>query len=206
MRASSRAIGWAVAVGLAAVWGVRAEDAQSDPYVKVAVARAKVEVAIRDAGPVCDGPRSGWGATWSATDATWEKLARTLERAMEKEERRPEEVRDQPFIEDCRGKREAKEEDWRQFQSKRTDLNTRFEQSCRAFDNLSEMLGVTAEIDRRWKEAGIDLAPLESVYAAMEKRVFEVREQARKALDDETAALKDWEAALAAAEKAVARP
>jgi len=188
-----------LAVCVFAIAGLRglAQETNADPYVRLAVARAKAEVALRDGAALCDGGRSGVDQAWDATEAAVERLNRTLEAAVEREESKEEDRRDESFLRVLRQTRERREEEWQAFQPKRADMRFRYEDCQKAFGRLSEIFDGSAELEKRWKDAGLDVALLEPMYDAMAARLADVDKRARAVAAEVAAGRQHWEDALA---------
>jgi hypothetical protein len=187
------AVGVASVVPFVAMAAPAEEAGMSDPYVKLAVARAKAEAAIRDAMPLANEQQSGWMATWQATDAGREKSASALQRAMQQEETKPQESRNEKAVQELRQKWEAQENAWRAFLQKRAAFRAQYDQGVQGIMRVNELLAQIASMEKSWKDAGLDVAGLENLYAALEKRVSEARSQIRKAMDEQTGGLREWE-------------
>jgi len=173
-----------------------AEGTNSDPYVSVAVARATLEKAMRQDASLYDSGRSGWDETWRTMDSTWEQVAHTLEQAIQREEAKEESRRDENLMHSVRQKREQRELDWNAFQKTRSEIKFSYEDSQRAYGRISEIFDGTAELERRWKDAGLELAVLERIYTTLAKRLDDLRAKVTKTLKDETAGQTRWEDAL----------
>ena len=170
--------------------------AGEDPYVRLAVTRAKAEVAIRDLAPLCDERRAGWAAAQQATDETWERIAAAYDRLAQKEEQKGEDARDQKLLDQIQQKREQKETDWRAFQKNRDEQRQRYEECMVGCQSLSEIFDGMADLERRWKQAKLDLSVLESLYVSLEKRALDLHQKAQKALEEQHAGFQQWQTAL----------
>lgn len=190
------------ACGLA-VPDANADDTNADAYVQIAVARAMAEKALRQDATLYDGGRSGWNETWSSVEATWEHINRTQEQAIQREESKEEDRRDANYLYVVRQKREQSEQAWRDFQKKRAAMQISYEDCQHAFARISEIFDGTADLERRWKDAGLDLTVLERMYATLSRRLGEARAKVTQALADATAAQAQWGAALQDAKAAV---
>ena len=176
--------------------GLCAEDTNTDAFVTLAIARATAEKALRQDATLYDGGRSGAEAAWAATDAAWEQIVNTLQQAIQREEAKEEGRRDANFLHVANRKREQLEQEWRAFQAKRTATRFRYEDAQRAFARMSELFDGSAELEHRWKDAGLDLPILEQMYKTLAKRLAETRKDVTKSLEETTAYRTHWEGLL----------
>jgi hypothetical protein len=179
--------------------------ARTDPYIQLAVARAQVEIVLRETPRLVDDAASGWEQAWNATDEAWEEVAGVYRHAIEREEQREEDMRNGLYLDTCRQKLEARERQWRGFQKKRQALRLRLDEGRRALEMIAQMAERLPEIERAWKGTGADLQVLLALFAELEKRAMIVSTGLRKTLDDHAAMNKEWTELLAVAENDVRR-
>ena len=182
--------------GLVLAGPARAQQTNEDAIVKLAMTRARLEVALRSAAAQFDERRSGWAGTWELVDELGERVKGEFDKAVAREEAKLEDVRDQKFLEFCAHYRETKEQDWHAAERKRGDLASRYEDCTKTFGHLNEIFEGLGDIEKRWKDAGLDVGVLEPAYAAIRNRLDAAQEQARQVLAAQAAAHKEWEAVL----------
>ena len=74
-------------------------------------------------------------------------------------------------------------------------LRAQYEQGVQAIMRVNEIAAQIPGMERGWNAAGLDVASIEGLYGALEKRIAEARSQIRKVMDEQNAGLKEWEAA-----------
>jgi len=169
-------------------------------YAALAQSRLKAELAIRRLRAYFDENDGAWRSAALACEQAHSRLENSIARAQEQEQRKPDDQRNQGFIDDCVQKRQAVQQDWERFANVSRPA---MESAYRATQTLTQQIQSTyqslASTENSWKDAGGDLAPLAAMYDAIAKRADEVRAQAEKATGDLQSSQKTWEAAADAA-------
>jgi hypothetical protein len=197
-------LGALLCLGVTAAAGEKAATGDQDPYIKVALARAKAEIALRDTAPLFDSQRSGWNEAWQSCDSSYQKSYQNLNRARDEESRKPDNKND-VFINDCNTRLTAMNETWQTFsQKERPGPQMKMGDASNQFNNVMQAFRVQCQGEQNWKDAKMDLALLEQSYAALEKRALEVRALAEEALVEVKKQGKNWEDLLKDAENFVA--
>ncbi|MBA4386462.1 MAG: hypothetical protein C0404_00690 [Verrucomicrobia bacterium] len=184
----------AATVLLACSWSFAQEKAAEDPYLQLAVARAKVEIAIRDSGPITENNKNGFDAVWQATDQVWTRTWEAMGKARDAENRKEENARSQPFIEENNGKIESLNRDWQTFNQKdRQELREKIQEAIGEFNTLNQAFIYQVQQEQNFKNAKLDLTQLVAIYGTMEKKVVEIRAKAKAVIEKEKAAQQNWE-------------
>ena len=201
MRSSSRglvvvlmAVLMAVLAGLGgAAWA--ADKAQENAVVALATARAKAELAVRNARTLADQDRSGWTAAWQAADLTRQKTSGILERRMHAEARKDEGNRDGDLMQQLQDKMGRFQEDWQAYDIKeRAPLMTTYREAAETIGRLNQVLESLSNTERAWKEANLEPAMLQTLFEAITLKVGAARQQAEKSV----AALREKQESLEA--------
>lgn len=176
-------------VGLASTLALTAQAAEEgaagdDPFVKVAMAKAKVEIVIRDGAVVFDGARSGWDAAWQGCDRAFTKTSGEYARARDAESRKPEGKNDF-FITESGQRQTELNTAWTEFSQKdRPALQVKRGDAANQFQNTVNAFRQVASSEESWKNSKMDLDLLVQVYAALEKRLSETQAQGQETLDE----------------------
>jgi hypothetical protein len=186
--------------------GFAQEKAGDDPYLLLAAARAKAEIAIRDAGPITDTSRNGFDAAGQATDQVWNKMWDMLTKARDAESRKEETARNQQFVDECNGKMETLNRDWQTFNQKdRSDLRQSLQDGINEFNTIYQAFSSQVQQEQNFKNAKLDLGQLVTVYAGMEKKIMESRAKVQAVIDKAKHLKENWDKQLAAAEAMVTK-
>lgn len=169
-------------------------------YEALAQSRLKAELAIRRLRAYFEENDNAWRSASLACEQAHSRLETSIAHAQEQEQRKPDDQRNQGFIDDCVQKRQAVQQDWERFANvSRPAMDSAY----RATQTLTQQVQSTyqslANVESAWKDAGGDLAPLAAMYDAVAKRADDVRFQAEKVTGDLQSAQKTWEAAADAA-------
>ena len=178
---------------LGATAAARAEEkSEPDPYVKVAIARAKAEIALRDSAALFDDNRCELNPAAQAVLHARDKMNEALNNLRGAEAGKEEFQRDEKFVAACDRELtvlELKAARFEQVESK--EINLSYNEARQAFGSAGELFNKLADAEKAWKESSLDLPALVAVYAALEKRVLELRGQAQKAVADVLDALSE---------------
>jgi len=167
-----------------AAMAIGAEKAnEDDPYLKVAVARAKVEIAIRESANTFDSHRSGWNAEWQGCDMAYQRASQELHRCRDAENRKAEAANEQ-FINDCDNRQNALDAAWQADQKNREETQQKMNDATNEFNQAVEVFRSTVSSEEAWKNSKLDLELLCQIYAALEKRIKQIQSQGQAALDD----------------------
>jgi hypothetical protein len=176
-------------------------NTEVDPLMKLATARAKVEISLRDATAVFDKTRNGYVAAETVIEKTRNQIMDILSKA------KTERDEDKKFVIECERRAAQIDRKWddasREYD---TDISPRYDAATETFDKLKNIFGKLTDLDQNWKDARLDLAALEAAFAAMDKRIADTAAQGEKATNDLKDRQKIWGAELAAVEKFVAQP
>jgi len=189
--------------------GVYAADTMAvdvDPYVKVATARAKAEIAIRDGMVQFDMQNNSWNASWQGVDVTYNKISRMLEEARNQENQKGDQA-DRQFVNDSNTKQQTVRADLDELgrvEGNRTLADQKLREAQRQWDNLGGVFANIRGIEEQWKNSKLELSLLVTNYASIETRAIEIRGQAAAAVGMAKAAKADWEAKFSEVEKFVA--
>ena len=175
-------------------------DLAQDPYMKLAMARARVEIALRDAGGLFS-PDKAWNQAWQEAEQARNRVDQTLDKASEAEMAKAD-AADPKFIADSQARKEAAAQEWNDFcQKERLALQQRYDEVVQQSALLQQALQGLSQQEEVWKSAKLDLAILEAGYLAMEKRLQSLADQAAALLAEAQKTQKRWEAAAEAVAK-----
>ena len=189
--------------------GVYAADTMAvdvDPYVKVATARAKAEIAMRDGMVQFDMQNNSWNASWQGIEITWNKIWRMLEDVRNLENQKGDQA-DRQFVNDVQAKQETVRADYDalgRVEGKRSLAEQKIRDAQRQWENLGSVFANIRGIEEQWKNSKLELSLLVTYYASIETRAIEIRGQAAAAVGMAKAAKADWEAKFSEVEKLVA--
>ena len=176
------------------------EKTVDEQYQAVAAARTRSELAIRKARSYFEETDNRWRSAAHGMEQARAQTMEAIRRAVEDEQRKPEEMRSQPVIEDLSQRRVQIEQDWQRFAAvDRPTIDASWRGASQAVTNVSQVYQSMTQIEPGWKGSEVDIKTLESVYDAITRRADAVREQAAKALGDLQAAQKMWENVAGAA-------
>ena len=156
---------------------------EDDPYLKVAVARAKVEIAIRESANTFDPHRSGWNSEWQGCDLAYQKAYQELHRCRDAESRKAE-ARNEQFLTDCNERQNALNAAWQAYQRDRQEMQRKMGDATNEFNQAVQVFRATVSSEEAWKNSKMDLELLCQIYAALEKRIKQIHSQGQAALDD----------------------
>ena len=196
---------WMIMAAVAGCIGVTsaafAADAISadDPYLKVAAARARVEIVFRDGAISFDQTRNGWTANWLAVSAASQKICNVLLSQARQVEMAKGEQADKQFVADCDTKDQAARAAYElmgQPTGARTLAEQKFNEAATQWGNTWQLVGALRSSEEYWKNSKLDVGLLVNLYVAIEKRAMECREQANAAVAASKQAKLDWDAKL----------
>jgi predicted nucleic acid-binding Zn-ribbon protein len=197
---SSRITIWPAFILCLLIQTAPAEDAAQtvDPLMKLATARAKVEITLRDGSPVFDRTNNGFAAAETAIERTKDTITDILSKS------RQNNADDEEYIATIEQTATELQSKWdmasREYD---TDISPRYEAANESFGALKNVFTTLANSEQEWKQARIDLDPLERAFAALDKRLAETIVAGRKATDDLKSRQKTWESELATIRESV---
>ena len=182
------------------------EISMNDPYLKIAAARARVEIVLRDGAIVFDTNRNTWNQNWQIMSANSQRSYSLLGQARTVEHAKGEQA-DRQFIQDA-----EKMETWlrisfdglTQAMGQKTLLDQKFNEAGSQWSHTGNTLNQVRNMEEYWKYAKMDPNLLETVYATIEKRGVECRTQAEEAIEGLKRLKAEWDTKLADVEKFVA--
>jgi hypothetical protein len=176
------------------------EKTLDEQYQSVAAARTRAELAIRKARSYFEETDNRWRSAAHGTEQARAQTMEGIRRAIEDEQRKPEEMRSQPVIEDLNQRRAQIEQDWQRYAAvDRPTIDASWRLASQAGNNVAQVYQQMTSIEPGWKGSEVDIKTLESIYDAITKRADAIRDQAAKALGDLQASQKMWENVAAAA-------
>src|SRR5271154_2536129 len=101
---------------------VMADDkpaSMEDQYQALSAARTKADLAVHQTRAFFETANNAWRAAVSLTEAAEVSATQSYYHAVESEQRKPEDVRDPAFVDDCNAKRAELEQEWAKFNSTR---------------------------------------------------------------------------------------
>lgn len=176
-----------------------------DPYMKVATARAKAEMALRDGDVEFDPQMNSWDASWQAQQRIYEKARGLLDRRHREENQKGDQA-DRQLVKDIERKAEAIHADHgvlHQAEGKRALADRKMSDARYQWGQLRNVLANVRGSEESWKNCKLDLLPLVALYASIETRAIELRDEVASAVGVAKAVRADWEAKLPEVEKLV---
>ena len=174
-----------------------------DPYMKVATARAKAEMALRDGDVEFDPQMNSWDASWQAQQRISEKTAALLDGRRNQENQKGDQA-DRQLVKDIETKLQTIRADhgalW-QAEGKRALAERKMNDARFQWGNLRNLFANVRNNEESWKNCKLDLAPLVALYASIETRAIELRGEVASAAGVAKAVRADWEAKLPEVEK-----
>ena len=174
-----------------------------DPYMKVATARAKAEMAIRDGDVQFDPQMNSWDASWQAQQSIFEKTRALLEGRRNQENQKGDQA-DRQLVKDIETKLQTIRADhgalW-QAEGKRALAERKMNDARFQWGQLRNLFGNVRNGEESWKNCKLDLSPLVALYASIETRAIELRGEVASAAGVAKAVRADWEAKLPEVEK-----
>jgi len=178
-----------------------AEPTLDEQYLDVAKARTEAELAIRKTRAMFEENDNHWRTAWASLDQARTLAAQAIDLAIQDEQRRPEDVRSQPVIEDLSARRRDIDKEWQRFSAvDRPAMDQSYQLSRNLItNNMGQVFQYVTQWEPAWKEAKVDVTALKASYDAITRRALEIRAQVQKTLDDLDQAQKKWDAISAAA-------
>lgn len=174
-----------------------------DPYMKVATARAKAEMALRDGDVQFDPQMNSWDASWQAQQRIFEKTRALLEGRLNQERQKGDQA-DRQLMDNLSTKWQTISEEHNalgQAEGKRTLAERRLRDASYQWGQLRNLFANVRSNEESWKNCKLDLLPLVALYASIETRAIELRGEAASAVGVAKAVRADWEAKLPEVEK-----
>jgi len=174
-----------------------------DPYMKVATARAKAEMAIRDGEVQFDPQMNSWEASWQAQQSIFEKTRALLEGRRNQENQKGDQA-DRQLIDNLWTKMQtmgAENNALGQAEGKRALAERKMNDARFQWGQLRSLFANVRGSEENWKNCKLDLLPLVALYASIETRAIELRGEVASAVGVAKAARADWEAKLPEVEK-----
>jgi len=177
------------------------EPTMDEQYLEVAKARTEAELAIRKTRAMFEENDARWRTGWSTVDQSRGQAVQAIDLAIQDEQRRPEDVRSQPLVEELGSRRRQLEVDWARFsQVDRPAIDQSYQAARNLITNsMGQVFTYVTQWEPAWKEAKVDVMALKTSYEAITRRSLEIRAQAQKSLDDLGKAQKTWEGVARAA-------
>jgi hypothetical protein len=185
--------------------GPAPEEAAPEPLIEAATAQARAEVAVRALAPVMNDRTSGWDGARKSVEMAYREAREMLERELRREERMPEEERQEWFIEKCRTAIDGIEKKWRAQEIERSEAAERRGQAREAHRSLHEAFRSMGSALERAKDAGADAAAFVPAFGALESRAAELRREAQTAIGSTRAEVDDWRGELEKAKTLVGK-
>ncbi|HUS57073.1 MAG TPA: hypothetical protein VM141_00340 [Planctomycetota bacterium] len=204
MRLSRSCMAAALAAGLL-VTNVAAAADVFDPYIKVATARAKAEIALRDGAQTFNRDRNSWNDMWQSIEKSYRADIVLLQRARQAEGEKGEQA-DRAFIKEAETREQAAHAASNalgQAQGARTLAEQKLGEAQHQWNNVANALSQIRGAEDSWKAAKLDLGMLEAAYFAIERRALECRAQAEAAIAEVRPVKAEWDNMLAETEKFV---
>jgi peptidoglycan hydrolase CwlO-like protein len=169
-----------------------------DPLMKLATARAAVEIAIRDGSAVFDRTKNGYVDAETAIERDKDKITDILSKAKEAH------AGDKTFAGECDKMMAEVEKKWdKDSREYDVDISARYDSASETFDELKDLFTTFADSEQKWKKSKLDLEPLGQNFTAVEKRLTETVAKGKKAVDDLKERRKTWDEELAKIEQFV---
>jgi hypothetical protein len=187
---------FAAILGLAA--RARAADdttAQEDKqYAALSDSRTRAELATRRARSFFLDNDNAWKQASLAVESARQSADDFLVHAMEAEQRKPDDQRNQAASDKMAQKRSDIDQDWRKFANvTRPDLEKAYRDGYTTSMNTAEVFHGLTSIESAWKDAKGDLAPLAAMYDDVAKKADEARANGERSLAGIVDAQKAWE-------------
>lgn len=181
---------------------------EADPYAGAAAAKAKADAAVREVSAALDATRTAYGAAWQELDSIATKIDAAFNEGRAAEGKKAEKA-DQHFITACEQKRVASRNAYDALIQvppfgRRTMADGKLGNATTEFSYASNSLNNIRSLEDWWKAGKMDAGLLAGIYAAIEKRVFECRDQAAAVVNEVKAVKAEWDGRLAEAQKFVA--
>ena len=159
-----------------------------DPLMKLATARASVEIAIRDGSAVFDKTRNGYVDAETTIERDKDKITDILSKAKQAH------ADDKAFAVECDKMMAEVEKKWdKDSREYDIDISARYDGASETFDELKDLFTTFADNEQKWKKSKLDLEPLGQNFAALEKRFTETIARGKKAVDDLKERRKTWD-------------
>jgi hypothetical protein len=159
-----------------------------DPLMKLATARAAVEIAIRDGSAVFDRTKNGYADAETGIEQDKDKITDILSKAKEAH------ADDKTFAVECEKMMAEVEKKWdKDSREYDVDISARYDTASETFDELKDIFITFADNEQKWKKSKLDLEPLGQNFAALEKRFVETVAKGKKAVDDLKDRRKTWD-------------
>jgi hypothetical protein len=182
-----------------ASFAVAEEKSLDDQYVTVGNARTQAELAIRKIRTFFENSDTKWKAASFAADAAKTQASEAIRKAIEDEQKKVEELRNQAVIEDLNQRRAQLDLDWQKFTTvDRPAIEASYRGANQSVQGINQVYQSVVQMEPNWKDAKVNLETLQSAYEAIAKRANEIREQGETALADLQKAQKMWEGVSAA--------
>lgn len=202
MKSNSILVLAAAALLLGSVRLALADDKADEQVVALATARAKAEIAVNKAMATFDTNRNGWTVAAQATETAYTKITTTIQKAVQKENAKPEADRNAAFLDQCQTRMQAIQQDWSDYANRdRQVITVAYQEASTQLQSLNQVFAGFSQYELYWKNAKMDLAPMQANFDAIAKRAAELKDQGQKAIDELTAKQKVWEVNLDAATK-----
>lgn len=174
--------------------------ALEEQYMAISAARGRAEWAVRRARTAPDELEPKWRVANQALDADHARILEAIRKAVEDEQKRPEELRNPAVIEELNQRRTTIEQDWQRLAAvDRPAIESRYRSAGQVAQGIAALYGQVVQLDAPWKDNKMDLPTLQAAYEAVTKRANDLRQQADDALADLQKAQKLWERAATAA-------
>lgn len=180
----------------------------NDPYIRIATARARAEIAVRDGAATFNNNTNSYGSTWQEIGNAQAKIDALYAEANATESKKGEKA-DKQFLQDCPAKAQASQVLYQALPQpppfgRKAAADQKMGEAGGQFGQVSATLQNMRTLEDSWKNAKLDLTMLEAIYASIEKRASECRDQATVAINDVKALKVEWDNRLAETQKYVA--
>jgi hypothetical protein len=187
---------------LAAIPAFAADTATTAPseeqqYEAIAAARTRLELALRRIHKTMGDAQTQWMTQSALLDQTRMRIAQMIDKARESEMRKDENDRSQAYLDELRDRHDQIDDQWQKFVGDdRARMERDFHRSQEIIMGLNGVLPNLAGLEHTYKDLGMDLNTVRTVYEAFASKADEAADMGQKSLDDLAAARKVWTGAL----------
>ena len=173
-----------------------------DQYQTVANARTKAELGARHAQEFFESNEDAWRQAYAGAETARNALNDFLNHAIDAENRKPDEQRNQTLIDTYVATRSAIDSDWTKYASlTRPSIESAYRRDQNLIRETNDLFQNLVNLERGWKDVKLDLPLLASNYQMLADRADELQSDAARQLGQLQDAQKTWENSLQSATK-----
>ena len=182
------------------------EKSVEEQYKSLAQSRTKAELAVRGAREFFGKNEAATRTAIAAADRAKGKAAEVFRKAIEIEQRKPEDKRNLTAMDEATQHIQQLQNDWEEKSAKEVAaISAKYQEAGQLSGVSGQVYQGLVNVEAPWKDAKIDLAPLQASFEGVAKRAADELARGKEAIAEAKEIQKTWEGRMEQAMKATAK-